>query len=359
MKISSVILHQPAGLLRVLTDAGPEGHCTGVTASASDLDGVASILVRSDPADRERIWRAMHEMHSGLSTSLRAGIDVALWDLSAKIAGRPLFRHSGGFRDRVPVCLAGTAGGAVQAEGTAPNDRADRTDQAGHVDQAACEIVQEAKEAQQARYRAYRFGSIPDEAALIHLVREVRAAVGPDFPLVLDGRARCTVDEAIRIGGALDEADYFYFDHPRPRGDHTGGKQAAGAIDTPTSAEVRSPMEASQVMASQSADHLRAGVQSSGGFTDVLKSARCAEAFGAYCHLDGMGISDGFAHLHLAGALRNTPFLEMTGHEATSSFVRNAPRVKDGFIQVPDLPGLGMDIDLGAVSESTSESIEI
>lgn len=357
--ISGIILHQSAGLLRVLTDAGPEGHCTGVTASESDLDGVASILMHSDPVDRERIWWGMNEMDGGLPASLRGGIDVALWDLSAKIAGWPLFRHLGGFRDRVPVCLAGTAGSAAQAEGAAPNDRADQAEHAGQAEQDASEIVREAKEARQAGYRAYRFGAIADEAALIHLVRKVRAAVGPEFPLVLDGRTRCMVDEAIRIGRALDKADYFYFDRPRPRGDHTGGKQAAGEIDTPTSAEVCSPMEASQVMASQSADHLRAGVLSSGGFTDVLKSARCAEAFGAYCHLDGKGISDGFAHLHLAGALRNTPFYEMTGQEAASPFVRNAPRAEDGFVQVPDLPGLGMEIDLDAVSEITSELIEI
>lgn len=341
MMISGIILHQPAGLLRVLTDAGPEGHCVGVTTPEPDLDGVASILLRSDPVDRERIWWAMNEMDGGLSTSLRAGIDVALWDLSAKIAGRPLFRHLGGFRDRVPVCLAGTAAGTARA------------------DQAAAETVREANAAQQAGYRAYRFGAIPDEAALIHLVREVREAVGPDFPLVLDGRTRCVVDEVIRIGRALDEADYFYFDRPRPPGDHSGGKQAAGEIDTPVSAEVCSPMEASQVMAAQSADHIRTGVQSAGGLTEVVKSARCAEAFGAYCHLDGMGISEGFAHLHLAAALRNTPFIEMSGQETASPFVRNALRVEDGFVQVPDLPGLGMDIDLDAVLESTSESIEI
>ena len=348
--ISGIILHQSAGLLRVLTDAGPEGHCTGVTASESDLDGVASILMHSDPVDRERIWWGMNEMDGGLPATLRAGIDVALWDLSAKIAGWPLFRYLGGFRDRVPVCLAGTAGRTARTEGVAPDDQADH---------AASEIVREAKAAQQAGFRAYRFGAIPDEAALIHLVREVREVAGPDFPLVLDGRTRCIVDEAMRIGRALDEADYFYFDRPRPPGDHSGGKQVAGEIDTPTSAEVCSPMDASQVMTAQSADHIRTGVQSSGGLTDVLKSARCAEAFGASCHLDGMGISEGFAHLHLAGALRNIPFFEMTGQETASPFVRNAPRAEDGFVQVPGLPGLGMDIDLDAVSESTSESIEI
>lgn len=333
MKTTRIILHKPAGLLRILTDAKLEGHCTGVCATESDLDRAASFLIGASPVDRERTWWALRETDGQLSRSIRAGIDVALWDLSAKIAGQPLFRHVNGFRGHVPVCRTGITEGAASA------------------------ILQEAKYAQRAGFRAYRFGMRSDESALVHLIRDVRAAVGPDFPLVFDGRARYTIDEALRIGRMLDVEDYFYFDRPRPQSDHSGGKQVAEEIDTPTSAEVSGPMEASQVMTVQSADHIRTGAISAGGFTDVLKSARCAEAFGAYCHLDGIGICDGFAHLHLAAALRNTPFLEMTGQESGSSFVRNPLRVSDGFVQVPDRPGLGMDIDMDAVKEGTAEQM--
>ncbi len=334
MKISKIVLHQPAGLLRLLTDTGLEGHCTGISATGTEMERVSSILVHSDPLDRERSWWALKEMDGALPPSLRAGVDIALWDLSAKIAGRPLFRHLGGFRDRVPVCMNGTAG-------VTPS-----------------EIVREAKDAHRAGFKAYRFGALADENTLVHLVREVRAEVGPDFPLILDGQGRCVVDEAIRIGRVLDEADYFYFDRPRPRNDHSGGKQVAGEIDTPTSTDVCSPIEASQVMAAQSGDHIRTSVGGAGGLIDVLKAARCVEAFGAYCHLDGAGICDGFAHLHLAGALRNTPFIEMTGQETASTFVRNPLMVKGGFVHLPELPGLGMDVDLDAAMENTSDLIE-
>ena len=328
MMISGIVLHRPAGLLRILTDTELEGHCTGVCAAEPDLERTASFLIGSNPVDRERTWWALKETGEKMPMLLRAGIDVALWDLSAKIAGQPLFRHLGGFRGHVPVCRAGLVGDTASA------------------------ILQEAKYAQRAGFRAYRFGMQSDESALGRLISDLRATAGPDFPLILDGRARFMIDEAIRIGRMLDEADYFCFDRPRPQSDHSGGKQVAGAIDTPTSAEVSSPLEASQVMTAQSADHLRTGALDSGGFTDVLKSARCAEAFGAYCHLDGLGIGDGFAHLHLAAALRNTPFLEMTGQESGPAFIRNPLRVSDGYIEVPDLPGLGMDVDLDAVLES-------
>ena len=272
MIISQIVLHQPAGLLRILTDAGVEGQCTGIapTIAGTDVAEAASILINANPIDRERLWLAFNEADGSVSADLRAGIDVALWDLTAKAAGQPIHRHVNGFRNRIPVCRRG----------------AEQSSAAG--------IVEEAVEAQRAGFRAYKFNALLDEESLIDLIRDVRGAVGPDFCLLLDGRTRWIIDQAIRIGRALDGADFFCFDRPRPDNDISGGRQLAAAIDTPTSMGVSSPMEAAQVMTTQAADHVRTEVTRVGGMTDVLKAARCAEAFGAYCHLDGLGVCDGF-----------------------------------------------------------------
>ena len=335
MIISRIIVHQPAGLLRILTDAGLEGQCTGVpaTIAGTDVAEAASILIDANPIDRERLWLAFNEADGRVPSALRACIDVALWDLVAKAAGQPVHRHVNGFRNRIPVCR-----------------RSERN--------SAEEIVEEAQEAQRAGFRAYKFDALLDEESLIGLIRDVRGAVGPDFCLLLDGRTRWIIDQAIRIGRALDDADFFCFDRPRPNNDMSGGRQLAAAIDTPTSMGVSSPMEAAQVMTTQAADHVRTGVVRAGGMTDALKAARCAEAFGAYCHLDGLGICDGFAHLHLAGTIRNAPFLEMSEDVASSPFIENPLEICDGHIQIPDAPGLGMEIDMGAVNEHTEELIE-
>ncbi len=336
MIISRIIVHQPAGLLRLLTDAGLEGHCTGVAATIAETDvaAAASILIDANPVNRERLWQAFNEVDGSVSADLRACIDVALWDLTAKAAGQPVHRHVNGFRNRIPVCR-----------------RSERNSAEG--------IVEEAQEAQGAGFRAYKFAALLDEESLISSIRDVRRAVGPDFCLLLDGRTRLVIDQAIRIGRALDAADFFCFDRPRPDNDMSGGRQLAAAIDTPTSTGVSSSMEAAQVMTIQAADHVRTEVTRVGGMTDVLKAARCVEAFGAYCHLDGLGICDGFAHLHLAGTIRNTPFLEVAENEASSPFIGNPLQICDGYIEIPDAPGLGMEIDMGAVNEHTEELIEI
>ena len=335
MIISRISVHQPAGLLRILTDADLEGQCTGVpaTVAGADVAEAASILVDANPVDRERLWLAFNEADGKVPAALRACIDVALWDLTARVAGRPVYRHVNGFRNSIPVCRRSESN---SAEG----------------------IVEEAQEAQRAGFRAYKFAALLDEEALIDLIREVRGAVGPDFCLLLDGRTRWIIDQAIRIGRALDDADFFCFDRPRPDNDISGGRQLAAAIDTPTSTGVSSPMEAAQVMTTQAADHVRTEVTRAGGMTDVLKAARCAEAFGAYCHLDGLGVCDGFAHLHLAGTIRNAPFLEVSENEASSPFIENPLQICDGYIQILDAPGLGMEIDMGVVNEHTEEVIE-
>ncbi len=336
MIISRIIVHQPAGLLRILTDAGLEGHCTGVAATVTETDVAAatSILIDANPVNRERLWLAFNEANGKVPSALRACIDVALWDLAAKAAGQSVHRHVNGFRNRIPVCR-----------------RSERN--------LAVEIVEEAKEARDAGFRAYKFAALWDEESLVSLIRDVRRAVGPDFCLLLDGRARWVLDQAIRIGRALDAADFFCFDRPRPDNDMSGGRQLAAALDTPTSTGVSSPMDAAQVMTTQAADHVRTGVTRAGGMTDVLKAARCAEAFGAYCHLDGLGSCDGFAHLHLVGTIRNTPFLEVGENGASSPFIENPLQICDGYIQIPAAPGLGMEIDMGAVNEHTEELIEI
>ena len=335
MIISRVVLHQPMGLLRLQTNSGLEGNCFGIPSSSSDIEHIGDLLLDSNPLDRERIWWIMKEMNREIERHLRLGIDIALWDLSAKVAGQSLFRHVNGFRHQIPVCLVGS----ISVEGQ--------------------DILQEAREAQKKGFKAFRFESSLPEEDLINLIRELRIAVGSDFPLIFDGRNDYIPDQAIRIGKVLDEEDFFCFEYPRPNNDHLSGKHIACEIDTPTSMGISTPMETAQVLSLQSADHVRTSVEISGGFTDVVKSIRCAEAFGAYCLLEGSGICDGFVHLHLLGSSRNCPFMEMSNSIFKSPYIKNPLEIREGLINIPDMPGLGMQLDLNSVKEQTVELIKI
>ena len=130
MIISRIVIHQPVGLLRLLTDTGLEGRCTGaaVTVAETDIAAAASILINANPIDRERIWLAFNEVEGRgafRTAYLYRRRIVGPHGQGRQPAGH---RHVNGFRNRIPVCRRG----------------AERN--------SAAEIVEEAKEALRAGF---------------------------------------------------------------------------------------------------------------------------------------------------------------------------------------------------------------
>ena len=75
------------------------------------LEYIKQVIIGRDPLDNERHW---HEMwrpklvgRRGITTRVISGIDIALWDLKAKVAGMPLYKLLGGFTDSVDTYIAG------------------------------------------------------------------------------------------------------------------------------------------------------------------------------------------------------------------------------------------------------------
>jgi L-alanine-DL-glutamate epimerase-like enolase superfamily enzyme len=334
MKITGVRIHHPAGLLRLCTDGELEGWCVGLTPDICRnlVEHMAPVIIDQSPFDRERLWQELARKDRQRHTALRGFIDIALWDLVAKAAAMPVFRYINGFRNHCPVYKRGAE--------TSPG-----------------QILEEAQRARNGGYKGYKVATPLPIKTMVPLIHHLRETVGDDFYLMLDGGGQLTIADAIKMGRALDETGYYWFDRPRQAIDTTGGKQVADELDTPITAEVTTPLEASQVMSMQSADHIKTGTPYSGGITDILKIARCAEAFGAFCHLNGPGACDGFAHGHLLGAIKNSPFFEWTDHDNPSPIIKNSLQVVEGHIRIPSEPGLGMDIDPDALDDQTAEII--
>jgi L-alanine-DL-glutamate epimerase-like enolase superfamily enzyme len=97
-------------LLTVATDDGVEGHAfLGSAMRGAHLDGESLIqalkplVMGQEPLERERLYQAMWQRNR--ATTLRAigAMDVALWDIAGKVAGLPIHRLLGSYRDRVPA----------------------------------------------------------------------------------------------------------------------------------------------------------------------------------------------------------------------------------------------------------------
>ncbi len=185
------------GLLRVSTDAGIEGHAfLGSAQRSAEFDGASlihylkPIVVGQDPLDRERLWQALWSRNR--NTTLRAigAVDVALWDIAGKVAGLPIHKLLGSYRDRVPAY----ASSAVLASKEAYADEAVRFKSQG--------------------WTAYKIHPPTDPKVDIEVCRAVRAAVGDEFTVMLDSTWAYQYPEALRVGQATEELGFHWYEDP-------------------------------------------------------------------------------------------------------------------------------------------------
>ena len=357
LTITGLQVRAPAGVVRVRAGGGG-GELEGQALIAPDrlppaatVERMRAALAGRPLADRERIWRDLRAAAAGSDPAGLAGVDIALWDLWAKALGLPLYRAVGGFRTRVPVCLAG---GAVCDAGDAG------------VQAAAAE----AAAAERDGYRGYRVAggaaAIGAQAPArvrkraLDAVQSVRDAVAPDFPLLYRG-APAGGPEALAIGRALDRAGYAWFEDPLPGADAEALRRLAAELDTPVLATVSGPAAGRQAaghLARQSADLIRVRVPAVGGITEALKIARAAEAFGVNCEIDPDDGNGGHAAAGIMGAVRNAMFLLWEPGErgdrarAAGGLVRAPMVARDGHVTLSAEPGLGLLLDRNRVDGS-------
>lgn len=337
MKVTDLKFHPAAGLLRILTDEDIEGWSFGVGADTARLIDATfrDNLVGQDPLDRERHWQQglVHDRYKYLPHGVRGLVDVALWDLCGKAANLPVYRLAGGYRDRLPCYMSGHHHDTVQA------------------------YVDEALQAQAHGFAGYKDHCHLGVDGMAQVARACRAAVGDDFHLMHDAVAQYILIDALRLGRTLDEMKYYWFEEPLKDCDITGLKQLCDALDLPIAATEYLPgtiHATAPVLAQGAADIVRASVPWRGGITDMLKIARLAESFDVACEITSVGGSFGFVHAHVIGALRNCTFFEgwKPGSLGGEPYVTNPIHIVDGHVQVPQGPGLGLELDWDAIHGS-------
>src|ERR1700730_5870638 len=105
--------HAGLGVVKIHTDEGVTGLGIGAASgiAGATIDELKSGLIGQNPLDHERLWHQMWVPkligRRGVTTRGISTIDIALWDLKAKVAGMPLHRLVGGFATRVPTYIAG------------------------------------------------------------------------------------------------------------------------------------------------------------------------------------------------------------------------------------------------------------
>jgi len=278
------------------------------------------MLIGQDPLLKERLWHDVWEIDriEELPIYALGVVDIALWDITAKIAGLPLYTVIGGARTRIPAYAS-----TVTFRDTA-------------------EFLDVADQCLAHGFRAIKLHAWGDPKRDAQLGQDLRAHVGPDIELMYDGSAGFDLLDAIYVGRALHEAGFLWYEEPMREFSIDAYRRLAEAVDIPLLSG-----ETSDGAHYNIADFIRFGgahlVRTSthykGGITGGLRIAHLAEAFNLRAEVHGGGLPN----LHLACAIPNTTYYESL---VTSNPIEVEAGIgPDGCISPPDAPGIGWETE--------------
>jgi L-alanine-DL-glutamate epimerase-like enolase superfamily enzyme len=334
------------GLVRVITDEGIEGHAfLGSAYSSIGKDGATLIdrykplLVGRDPFDRELIWQKMAKWASGGSMRVIGAVDVALWDIAGKVAGVPVHKIMGTFRESAPAYASSQILGSPE------------------------EYVEYALKYKEAGWHAYKMHPPGTAAEDIRICKAVREAVGDDFRLMLDSTWSYDYPDALRVGQVVEELGFYWFEDPLKWDDIYGYQKLKQVLKVPlmaTELPANGPTTYAPWLTGRATDYLRGDPALKGGLTSCLKTAHTAETFQMNYEIHHGGNSlNNVANLNLLMALPNSELFEVLLPDAAQKhgLVEDIKVDKNGMVHAPTNPGLGYEIDFDLIEHNKVSEI--
>ena len=319
-------------LVRLTTDEGLTGwgecFAYGATLAVASVveEALAPIVLGQDPTQVAELVDRMHRAlmiwgRRGLAMMAVSGVELALWDLCGKTRGVPVYQLLGGrcaSRPRVYASLL-------------------RYETPAHLRQAVSAALV-------LGYTAIKLHQIDVES-----VAAAREVAGDGIELMLDTNCPWTVEEAIRIGRALERFDLRWLEEPVwPPEDYPGLARVRAALRIPlASGENEATVVGIRaIIDAGAADIVQPSVTKVGGILEMKKIATLAAATGVtfvpHSYYYGPGLA---ATLHVVASTPGVPYLEFPPGELAASILAEPIRARGGAVTVPDRPGLGADPD--------------
>jgi L-alanine-DL-glutamate epimerase-like enolase superfamily enzyme len=354
--VESIVLLNQYHLVRVHTDDGVSGvgEISPMNAAVTHTlvtEALAPLVVGQDPAEIERLWHKMfHAPYKlgpmGAHLEAIAGIDIALWDIAGKVAGQPLYALLGGrFREAPEVYASSMQRGMTPAE-------------------EAARAVSFAEQG----YRAYKIHSATpwmydtgfDQT--IDTVREMRAAVGDDFDILVDVNNAYYPHTAIKVARALERYNVWHFEEPLAAHDHDGYAELARAVDIPIAGgeQEYTRWQFRDLILHAHLDILQPDVIKCGGITEFRRIAALAQTFNKPITVHNTQPTIGtLAHLHLWVSTPNCVYPQEYNIEPhplrdNDPIWRQPVLPAGGRMRPPDAPGLGVELDEAVVARLRS-----
>lgn len=300
---------------------------------------VAPAIEGMDPRDLEAIHHRLKPVLSnrglmtGVNLQAKSCLDIALWDLIGKQAGRSVAQLLGGFRDHAPVYW--TYGFGIY--------------DADQLVELAQGLVAEGNRCLKVLVATSKDGWRGD----VERVRRVRDAVGDGIELAIDANEGFALDQAMALCRALEDLDLAWFEDPLKVNDardlaqlrrHTRIPLAMGQMDG-HSARFR------QLLEQDAIDILMPNSLFNGGVSETRRVAYLAQIYNRPLVDAGGGA---MYDLHHIAAFENGRYVECHfGVESTDKVLyTNAPVAENGIMKVPDQPGFGLEFDRDVLKDS-------
>ncbi len=337
---------------RVHTDAGVTG--TSFIACSQDIlqRWVKPSLVGQDlfAVDRHISRLQMQRGESGVQTW--SGVEHAMWDAIGRIAGQPVAKLLGGSRDKLRVYRTSVFPGKQDQSDVAYETQAkfaSRLKQSGYTG---------------IKIRAWRPRPMDD----VDMVGVMRAAVGPDFKIMLDRTAVrpgwvWDYQTALQVCRGLEKHGAYWLEEPFDGHDIYGPARLAEEVDILiTGGELaKSTYEFLEFLTHKTYDILQPDTRICGGIWMARKISVLAESFGVPCIQHGTGSLALAGYIQAGCAMNNCEWQEIIGgpnlpEEQWSPALQlvKTPyvfRVENGFVHLSGLPGLGLDLNEDAIKE--------
>jgi len=344
----------------IYTDEGIEGvgealYVGGPAKIAASMikEAYAPLLIGKDPLDNAVIWdflynRTRDQGMKGLPITALSAVDIALWDIKGKALKLPVSKLLGGtYRDKAHVYATG-----LYEPQNVPSVK----------DALVDEALGYKKDGFSAMKLKIGYGIEVD----MTYVRVVREAIGNDVLLMVDANHAYNAAEAIRLARKMERYDVYWFEEPVPPEDIDGYvevKQKSNILIAGGECEY-TRFGFRELITRRAVDILQPDLCATGGFTEMMRIIALASAWNVPIMPHVWGTNVGLAaSLQLFAVLPHfperrfpaEPFFEYdrSPHPLRDKVTHEKFVMKDGYIDIPQRPGLGITLDTDFVKKHT------
>jgi len=351
------VRQRSATLVEVRTDKGISGWGEAFAQGLEPPEIAATVIdtalrplvVDADPLDTEVLWHRMYNAtrdygRKGSVVSAISAVDIALWDIAGKFHDVPIYKLLGGaFRTRVQPYATGFYRIKGQGEATRLAEEAIRHFEAGFS------------------LMKVKLGyGVEDDVACMEAIG--RAIQGKPITLMVDTNHAYGRAEALKLGRALEEYDLRWYEEPVVPEDVQGYAELRSKLSMPIAGgeNEHTLYGFRELLAAGAVDVAQPDVGSCGGLSAARHIVALAQSHGVQVnpHVWGSAIAQA-ASLQLLAALpvahhslfAQQPVLEYdrSSHPFRQHLIRQPIEQRDGWVEIPSAPGLGVEVDRAAL----------